>query len=29
MRVKITVIRKEFYGDLAEEYLVDGKEFLD
>ena len=24
MRVKITVLRKEFYKDLAEEYLVDG-----
>ena len=26
MKVKISVIRKEFYGELAEEYLVDGKE---
>ena len=25
-KVKITVIRKEFYPDLAEEYLTDGKE---
>ena len=25
MRVKISVIKKEFYGDLAEEYLVDGR----
>ena len=25
MRVKISVIKKEFYGDLAEEFLVDGR----
>lgn len=25
-RVKITVLRKEYYSDLAEEYLTDGKE---
>lgn len=26
MKVKITVLKKEFYSDLAEKYLTDGKE---